>query len=61
MLLPVFLASNFRIACDVPIPISTKNPVKNRPKSATELPELSIKSSGFAHRAQIQLGRGATT
>lgn len=31
-----------------------------RPKSANELPELSMKSSGFAHRAQIQLGNGAT-
>ena len=32
----------------------------NRPKSASEFPELSIKSSGLAHREQIQLGRGAT-
>ena len=33
----------------------------NRPKSATEFPELSMKSSGFAHREQIQFGSGATT
>ena len=32
-----------------------------RPKSAAALPELSMKSSGFAHREQIQLGSGATT
>lgn len=32
----------------------------NRPKSATEFPELSMKSSGLAHREQIQLGSGAT-
>lgn len=44
-----------------PIPINTKKPVKKRPKSATALPELSIKSSGLAHRAQIQFGRGAMT
>lgn len=42
------------------IPIKTRNPVMNRPKSASEFPELSIKSSGLAHREQIQLGRGAT-
>lgn len=42
-------------------PINTRKPVKNRPKSATALPELSMKSSGFAHRAQIQFGTGAMT
>ena len=40
---------------------NTRKPVKNRPKSATALPELSMKSSGFAHRAQIQFGTGAMT
>lgn len=42
------------------MPINTKNPVMNRPKSAAALPELSMKSSGLAHREQIQFGRGAT-
>lgn len=46
---------------DSPIPINTKNPVIKRPKSTAALPELSIKSSGLAHRAQIQFGRGAIT
>lgn len=45
---------------DSPMPVRTKNPVKKRPKSIAELLELSIKSSGFAHRPQIQLGSGAT-
>jgi hypothetical protein len=44
---------------DSPIPITTKNPVRNRPKSTIAVPALSMKSSGFAQRPQIQLGRGA--
>lgn len=43
------------------IPIKTKNPVQNLPKSTTAFPELSIKSSGLAHRPQIQFGSGART
>lgn len=46
---------------NVPIPITTRKPVRNRPRSSTAAPELSTKSSGLAHRLQIQLGRGATT
>lgn len=46
---------------DIPMPIKTRNPVKKRPKSAAALPELSIKSSGFAHLEQIQFGSGAIT
>lgn len=42
-----------------PMPVRTKNPVIKRPKSIAELLELSIKSSGFAHRPHIQFGRGA--
>jgi len=43
-------------------PITTKNPVANFPKSRTALPLPSApKSSGFAHRPQIQLGSGART
>lgn len=42
-----------------PMPVRTKKPVRNRPKSIAELLELSIKSSGFAHRPHIQFGRGA--
>lgn len=45
---------------DSPMPVRTKKPVMNRPKSIAELLELSMKSSGFAHRPHIQLGRGAT-
>lgn len=45
---------------DSPIPVRTKKPVMNRPKSIAEELEPSIKSSGFAHRPQIQLGSGAT-
>lgn len=41
--------------------MTTKNPVQKRPKSTTALPLLSMKSSGLAHRPQIQLGRGAMT
>lgn len=43
------------------MPITTKNPVKNRPRSRTAAPELSTKSSGLAQRLQIQLGIGAIT
>ena len=43
----------------VPIPITTKNPVQNLPKSMTALPELSMKSSGFAHRPHMKFGNGA--
>lgn len=46
---------------DVPMPMTTKKPVKNRPTSRTAAPELSTKSSGLAQRLQIQLGIGATT
>lgn len=46
---------------NVPMPIMTKNPVKNRPTSTMAAPALSTKSSGLAHRPQIQLGMGATT
>ena len=44
-----------------PMPINTKKPVVKRAKSTAAFPELSIKSSGFAHREHIQLGNGATT
>jgi len=46
---------------DLPIPITTKNPVKKRPRSRTAAPELSTKSSGLAQCPQIQLGMGAMT
>ena len=46
---------------NVPIPIMTKNPVKKRPTSTIAAPALSTKSSGFAHRPQIQFGTGART
>lgn len=47
---------------DLPIPIVTKNPVTNFPKSITAFPPPSLpKSSGFAHRPQIQFGSGAST
>lgn len=39
----------------------TKNPVQNRPKSTTAFPLDSTKSSGLAHRPQIQFGSGAST
>lgn len=45
----------------LPIPMTTKKPVKNLPKSMTPDPELSIKSSGFAARLHIQFGSGAIT
>lgn len=45
----------------IPTPITTKKPVQNLPKSTIALPELSIKSSGFAHLPHIQFGRGAIT
>lgn len=43
------------------IPMTTKNPVRNLPKSITPFPELSMKSSWFDARPQIQLGSGAIT
>jgi len=43
------------------MPINTKKPVTNLPKSTIALPLLSTKSSGFAHLPQIQFGRGART
>jgi hypothetical protein len=46
---------------DVPIPITTKNPVRNLPKSTTPFPWLSIKSSWFAARPHNQFGIGAIT
>lgn len=46
---------------DLPIPITTKNPVQNRPKSTIALLPLSTKSSGFEHCPQIQFGKGAST
>lgn len=47
---------------NLPIPITTKNPVKNLPKSTTALPSLSaVKSFGFDHLPQMAFGRGATT
>jgi len=42
-------------------PINTKNPVQNFPKSRMAFPPLSSKSSGLAHRPQIQFGNGART
>lgn len=42
------------------IPMTTKNPVQNLPRSKTAVPELS-KSSGLEQRPQIQLGSGAST
>lgn len=41
--------------------MTTKKPVKKRPRSRTAAPELSTKSSGLAQRLQIQLGTGAIT
>lgn len=47
---------------NLPIPIMTKNPVKNLPKSTTALPSLSaVKSFGFDHLPQMAFGSGATT
>ena len=43
------------------MPMTTRNPVANLPKSMTADPADSMKSSGLAQRAQIQLGRGAMT
>jgi len=43
------------------MPITTRNPVANRPRSI-HAPELfSIKSSGLAHLPAIQFGKGAKT
>ena len=44
---------------NIPIPMTTKKPVQNLPKSTAALPALSMKSSGFAHLPHIQFGRGA--
>jgi len=41
------------------IPITTKKPVRNLPKSSTPFPDPSIKSSGLEHRAQTAFGSGA--
>jgi hypothetical protein len=46
---------------NLPTPITTRNPVQNLPKSMTAFPALSMKSSGFEHRPQIQFGSGAIT
>jgi hypothetical protein len=46
---------------DLPMPITTRNPVANRPRSIHALELLSIKSSGLAHLAAIQFGTGAST
>lgn len=46
---------------NVPMPITTRNPVQNLPRSSSELPELSTKSSGLENWPQIQLGSGART
>jgi hypothetical protein len=46
---------------NLPTPITTRNPVQNLPKSITAFPALSMKSSGFEHRPQIQFGSGAIT
>ena len=43
------------------MPITTKKPVQNFPKSTIALLPLSTKSSGLEHRPQIQFGRGART
>ena len=45
----------------VPMPITTRNPVANRPKSIHALELLSMKSSGLAHLEATQLGTGAKT
>lgn len=46
---------------NVPMPMTTRNPVQNLPKSITAFPALSIKSSGFAHLAHMKFGNGAIT
>lgn len=43
------------------MPMTTRKPVRKRPKSITALLELSIKSSGLAALPQIQFGSGAIT
>jgi len=43
------------------MPITTRNPVANLPRSIHALALLSIKSSGFAHLEAIQFGSGANT
>jgi hypothetical protein len=59
------LSHNKSTICDAPgyspTPIITKKPVMNLPKSTTPFPELSMKSSWFAARPQIQFGKGAIT
>lgn len=45
--------------CLIPMPMTTRKPVQNLPKSRTAFPLPSApKSSGFAHRPAIQLGTG---
>jgi hypothetical protein len=46
---------------DLPIPMTTKNPVRNLPRSTTPFPWLSIKSSWFAALPHSQFGNGAIT
>lgn len=46
---------------NVPMPMTTRNPVQNLPKSTTAFPALSIKSSGFAHLEHMKFGKGAVT
>lgn len=43
------------------MPMTTKKPVANRPRSIQALALLSMKSSGFAHLEAIQFGTGANT
>lgn len=43
------------------MPMVTRKPVNQRPKSTIALPAVSMKSSGFAHLPQIQFGNGAKT
>ena len=46
---------------NIPIPMTTRKPVQNLPKSTTAFPAFSMKSSGFAHLPHIQFGSGAIT
>jgi len=43
------------------MPMTTKKPVRNLPKSTTPFPWLSIKSSWFAALPHSQFGNGAIT
>jgi hypothetical protein len=56
-----FLHRRITKVSNLPTPITTRNPVQNLPKSMTAFPALSMKSSGFEHRPQIQFGSGAIT